>query len=278
MFLFSAPWCAYLIATAIMHVRWPRTRLLATALVPAVALLAGLQGLYSNVASNGFRPAELDASVWLYHHAPAGSAIVLAVDDFPINETGDYGSYDLQAMPSDPQDGPAWLPAGNVKLVDEWVRSLKGRPDFLVFSRTMGAYSAYFGFPVEYRRLERELPSAPSWSLYFRNSDVAIYRFTPIARPARGAQAGAHARARPAPRRHARVHASRAPSAASSPPPRPAAVAAPLPQAAPGPAAAPTEVPRSAPAPAPTPAPAPIPSPPSGGASSEGGGTFDSSG
>ena len=43
----------------------------------------------------------------------------------------------------------------------------------------MKAYTSYYGFPAGYESLTRQLPSSPDWTVYLRNRDVAIYRFTP---------------------------------------------------------------------------------------------------
>ncbi len=180
-FLFSAPWCAYLIATAILRIRWRSLRNAATALIPAVALLAGLQGLYGPVVVNTFSPAELTASEWLYAHAPKRATFVLPVDNFPVLEAADYENHEVWFMPSDPQLGSDddWLNAANVPMVDQWVASLTGPEKFLVVSQSMITYSAYYGFPTGYVKLARELPFSPDWTTVFKNNAVTIYRFTP---------------------------------------------------------------------------------------------------
>jgi hypothetical protein len=200
-FLFSAPWCAYLIATAVIELRWTRLRIAATALVPAVALLAGLQGLYGPVEVNAFTPAEVSASQWLYAHAATGSTLMFAAENFPVEETAAYESYELQVLPSDPLLGVGhdWLDAANLRQVDNWAASLTGREKFLVLSRSMAAYRAYFGFPIGYQRLEQELPSSSDWRMSFENSDVTIYRFSAsLARSAATAKASSRRPPRPA--------------------------------------------------------------------------------
>ena len=49
---------------------------------------------------------------------------MLPADDFPVLETAEYDSYGLQVMPSDPQDGEAWLDEANLSAVDSWMVSL----------------------------------------------------------------------------------------------------------------------------------------------------------
>jgi hypothetical protein len=292
-FLFSAPWCAFLIATAIVELPFARLRLAVAALLPSLALLAGLQGLFGPITANAFTPAELNASLWFYRHTPPGSTLVLAVDDFPVLETASYEHYRLEIMPSDPQVGPDWLNAGDLPLVNLWVSSLKApNSTYLVLSRTMLAYSNYYGFPGGFKQLKRELTTSPDWTVYHTSKDTIIYRFTPpgVTVPSAATAAAAeHAAAEHAATEHAaaaraavlarrreatarlarrravaearaRAHA-RALRAAETTRATPAPSPAPAPSSSSTPT--PTPAPAHAPAPAPTPAPAaaPVPTP-----------------
>ena len=178
-YLFSAPWCALLIAASLMRLAtaapWRR---LATACVYTLALAAGLQGLYGPVAVDSFTPAELAASLWLYGHAPPGSLLVLAADNFPALETADYNSYDLQVIPSDPHYGESWLDEGNVEDVAAWIDSLKHRSAYVVFSRSMAAYATSFGAPRGYAQLAGGVQNRPGWSVVYRDADTTIYSVT----------------------------------------------------------------------------------------------------
>jgi hypothetical protein len=178
-FLFSAPWCAFLIAKAVLELRWSVVRLAVSALLPAAVLLAGMQGLFGPIVVNAFTSSEVSASRSFYRHTPQNSTLVLAVDDFPIMETAAYNDHKTLAMPSDPQVGEDWLDASQLPQVNRWVASLGGAPVYLVVSSSMKAYTSYYGFPEGYQELTRELPSSPDWTIYLRNRDVAIYRFTP---------------------------------------------------------------------------------------------------
>jgi len=177
-YLFSAPWCALLIASALYEVRAPLRRWLSVGVVCTVALFAGLQGLYGPVLVWAFTPAELAAGSWLYSgHIPRGSLIVLPADDFPTRFTADYNAYDLQSMPADLQlDVPAWLDEANLGQVERWVAGLGHRSAYVVISRNMDFYAEYFGPPRGFKQLERTIPTAPGWSVVYSNADVTIYR------------------------------------------------------------------------------------------------------
>jgi hypothetical protein len=176
-FLFSAPWCALLIAELIAELRGA-LRPLVSALACAVALVAGLQGLYGPTAVYAFTPPELAASRWLYGHAPPGSLLILPADDFPSLQVPNYAAYDLQVMPSDPQDGASWLDEGDLSDVQQWIDSLGHPSAYVVFSRSMGNYASYFGYPTGYERLAKAVAADSAWQVVYSNPDVVIYQVT----------------------------------------------------------------------------------------------------
>ncbi len=180
-YLFSAPWCALLIAGMLLDLRLPRRlpiRWPLTAVVCLAALFAGLQGLYGPVSVDAFTRSEVRASQWLYAHAPRGSLLVLPDGNFPTLQTADYNSYDLQVMPSDPQLGEAWLDEGNLAEVQSWLASLGHRTAYIVVSRSMHADAHYFGAPQGYEKLVSEIPSALRSAVVYHDADTTIYRLT----------------------------------------------------------------------------------------------------
>ena len=174
-FLFSAPWCALLIAGLIAELRGSLWRPLVSSAACVVALAAGLQGLYGPVAVDAFTPAELSASLWLYAHAPPGSLIVLAADDFPGLEVGNYSSYNMQVMPADPQFGQSWLSEASLTDVEQWLASFgSGR-------RTSCSAAACPPTPItsatrRHAQLASEVRSSPAWRVVYRNANAVIYR------------------------------------------------------------------------------------------------------
>jgi hypothetical protein len=176
-FLFSAPWCAYLIASSLINLRWSTLRNVLCGVVPALFLVASLIGLWGPAAVNAFVPTELNASEYLYHHAHPGSVFILADQDFPGLETASYESFDLQMLPADPLIGEDWMNAGNISEVNAWVEALSKTDRFLVVSQSMANYAAYYGYPNNFEHLTREIQTSPSWTTWYRNDDVTIYRF-----------------------------------------------------------------------------------------------------
>jgi hypothetical protein len=176
-FLFSAPWCALLIAELIAELRGS-LRSLVSVVVCTAALLAGLQGLYGPTAVYAFTPPELAASLWLYGHAPPGSLLILPADDFPGLEAANYAAYDFQIMPADPQDGASWLDEANLGEVQQWIDSLGHPSAYVVFSRSMANYADYFGYPTGYGQLAKAVAADSAWQVAYRNADVVIYQVT----------------------------------------------------------------------------------------------------
>ncbi len=174
-FLFSAPWCAVLIAGTLVELGGLRRWLLISA-VSLTALFAGLQGLYGPVRVNAFTPAEVTASRWLYAHIPRGSLVVLPQQNFPTLETADYKDYEVAVMPADPQVGQSWMNEGDLPQVKRWLAGLGHQTAYLVSSRSMSASVDYYGAPKQYPALVRALPTALQGSVIYHNDDVTIYR------------------------------------------------------------------------------------------------------
>ena len=176
-FLFSAPWCSLLLASAVYRLRAAALRFMVVALGLGVALVLSLQGLYGAVAVDTFSQADVTAGLWLYSHVPAGSTIIVAADNFPFDTGVNPGRDNVTPLPDDPQEGRVTLNGANLPAVDRFVRGLQAPHAYLVFSHSMLEYARYFEAPTGLLTLRREVGSSRSWKLYYRNGDVAIYRF-----------------------------------------------------------------------------------------------------
>jgi hypothetical protein len=175
-YLFSAPWCAFLIAGAMANMRVTAWRRVVTIGVCSLALAAGLQGLYGPVRVDGFTRTELAASLWLYSHAKPNSAIILAADNFPTNEVANYNLFDVEEIPSDPAVGATWLNEANANDVEKWIKSLGESPAYVVFSRSMANYASYYSAPSGYAALESSVRNRSGWTMIYHNTDTVIYQ------------------------------------------------------------------------------------------------------
>jgi O-antigen/teichoic acid export membrane protein len=182
-FLFSLPWCAYLIALLVAQIRWGRLVLVGGTLLLSGTMLAGIQGAHGQLDVDLFTQAEIQASGYLYEHADPGAAIVLATSDFPAPYTANYGGFKpghngvAELMKA---GGLAHLKLNEDDLpaVEQFARDQGGPTAYLVVSRSMKVYAHYFGYLADgaLDTLDRSLDASPRWSLFFRNEDVAIYQ------------------------------------------------------------------------------------------------------
>lgn len=176
-YLFSAPWCAMLIAEALVKVRAIAWRRIVIVGACSLALAGGLQGLYGPVRADTFTPDELAATLWLYGHAAPNSVIVLPVDNIPILETANYNSYGLHDVTNALGADRRPLNEGSVTAVEAWINSLKGSYAYVVFSRSMSAYVSYYSTPRGYAQLASAVRDRYGWTVVYRNADATIYRF-----------------------------------------------------------------------------------------------------
>jgi hypothetical protein len=176
-YLFSAPWCAILIAEALANVSAIAWRRMAIISACSLALAGGLQGLYGPVEAETYTPAELTASLWLYGHAAPNSVIVLPVDNMPVLETANYNSYELQDVTNALSADGKPINEGSVAAVEAWLDSLKGSYAYVVFSRSMNVYASYYSAPRGYAQLASAVRDRYGWTVVYHNADATIYRF-----------------------------------------------------------------------------------------------------
>jgi hypothetical protein len=175
-YMFSAPWCAILIADFLMEMRTTVWRRLLATCGCVVTLLGAMQGLYGSVAVDAFTPQELSASLWLYNHAPRGSLLVMGDDNFPTAEVADSDAFNKQDIPADPTMGVVRLSEANVPAVDKWLASFGNNNVYVVVSRSMDEYATYLGVPIGYFQMKSIVRHTPGWSVVYRNADTTIYR------------------------------------------------------------------------------------------------------
>lgn len=183
-FLFSSPWRDVAIAWGIASLT-PRVRVAAAALVAAGFAALFLISALGNAGTNVFPRTEVAASEYFYSHAPAGSVLALAGEDFPLR----IGArYDLMAGPPGSDHSPDLLEdlpsfsrhtlgAGDIPAT---VRDLYSysRSAYLVFSTSQYKYASIFGTTPSgsLESLQRAVASSPRFRLWYSNADTRIYR------------------------------------------------------------------------------------------------------
>jgi hypothetical protein len=175
-FMFSAPWCALLIAQAARDLRLFPRHPMAVSCVCLVVLFAGLQGLYGPARPYSFTRAELASSTWLYTHLPRHSLIVLADENFPTRESAFFAAYDIQVVPADPQIGKPTVEEGDLSAVEHWIGGLGHRTAYVVVSGSMRRYAEYYGYPRGYNAFVRGISVAPGSRVAHVDADTTVYR------------------------------------------------------------------------------------------------------
>jgi hypothetical protein len=178
-YLFSAPWCAMILADQLLRFRWSIS-VPAVVAAASLALFAGVDGVFALVPSSAFTVQELQASQWLYSHLPKGSMIVLPNEQFPTLQAATYNDFPVEVMPSDTQFVPQpYVNEGNALQVSNWIASLHRRTAYVVISQSMAQWNVYMGPPNGYNTFvqelrEGELNAVPA----YRNSSTTIYRIS----------------------------------------------------------------------------------------------------
>jgi len=186
--LFTAPWCAYLIASMVL--RWRRLPSAIGLPGAAVALtgvmLACLQGEHGQLVFDQFSRAEVEAANFIYTHAPPHSSIVMTIDNFPTRLSADYPTFrggpngDVSLV-EDADLKAHTLTNADLPAIDSFFRAREPDPAFLVISPAMAHFAHYFGYLPDgaIDNLRKTIAMSPNFILYYRNQDVLIYRYAP---------------------------------------------------------------------------------------------------
>jgi hypothetical protein len=176
-YLFSAPWCAMVIADQLF--RFPRIVSWPVAVVASgLALFAGADGVLALAPSSAFTASELQASNWLYSHLPKESIIVLPNEQFPTLQAATYNDFPIEVMPSDTRFVPnPWVNEGNVVQVSNWIASLNRHEAYIVISQSMAEWNIYNGPPNGYDELVKGLRAGAMGAVpVYKNSSTTVYR------------------------------------------------------------------------------------------------------
>ena len=176
-FLFSAPWCAILIAGWVTSFRFVLIRnALMTAAVIGIVLLS-VQGQFGTVTANGFTHSEVAASEWVYRHVPSKALVVFPSNNFPTLEAANYNRLHTQVMPADAQFGASWMNEGHLNSVKKWISGFGYSKNYIVVSNSMRGWAGFYNVTPGYRKLERALRRGfLNATPVYRNSTTTVYR------------------------------------------------------------------------------------------------------
>ncbi len=186
-YLFSLPWTACLVASAINPVAMGRFRLgalrapIALAIVIALFLPAFFGDDYSYVMSKN----EVQGSVSFYQSAARGT-VVLADGDFPDNINERYDQFpELTLYGAGGILDPAHPPTSNAAKLTKAIKANVHKPDepaYVIITDSMQAYGNAFGFlkPNELQQLRTTLNSAPGWFRIYNTPGFTVYELPPF--------------------------------------------------------------------------------------------------
>jgi hypothetical protein len=184
-FAFSLPFAALLIAGVWAGRRRGEVAATVSGVVLAAMTLAALQGLQGQLALHRVPAADIRAARYFYAHAAPRSSLVLVAPTFPTRLTGNYGSFNVgRTIDVSLTDDPAWtgrLDGARLPEVEQWIRQLGTRENYLVVNDQMSAYTDYFGrLPRgSVASLDSALRGSPRWQVFFAGTGVTIYRLVP---------------------------------------------------------------------------------------------------
>jgi hypothetical protein len=188
--LFSSPWCALIIATACCDfVRFRRVTQrvapVAGALVCAGCFFASAQatdfGMWKMLAVPN---SDIAASTWLLKHAPAGTATVVALTNFPGRLSWQYTLHNRPPTVNDPSltDEPQFegngLATYTATALATHMRAEYGPHPYLIVSKSMEAEAQYYGTvtPTALSVLTSHLLHSSAWKVPYRSDHVIIFQ------------------------------------------------------------------------------------------------------
>jgi hypothetical protein len=184
-FLFSVPWCAYLIVTLLLRLRRiPRAAgMVGASLVLTAATLAGIQGAHGQLEFDQFSPADVRAMQYVFTHVPHGSTVLSASANLPSRLTANYGDFNGGADPESLTDVVPTLSgtvtAAQMADIDKYCAGFTDGPVYVVYMNSMVTYAHYFGYLPDgtLQSLNAALKGSPDWKLFYRSGDTIVYRF-----------------------------------------------------------------------------------------------------
>lgn len=193
-YLFSSPWCAYIIVSTLLRAR---LRKLAARLVAGVAgvialvlvALASMQGEHGQLVFDQFSPEEVEAAEYVYDHLPDNSILAYATENFPNQLNARYARVNVgygmppAVLPDDVRIGPK-MNETDLAAIDSYFLRFGSLKSYLVVSPSMERYATYFGYlPVgTLGRLDEQLARSSNWQLWYSHGAVHVYQYlaTPV--------------------------------------------------------------------------------------------------
>ncbi|WP_127503702.1 hypothetical protein [Actinoplanes solisilvae] len=188
-FAFSMPFVGLLIGTLWAGKgRRGLFAMLASGVVLAVLLLAGLQGLQGQLMVHQVRATDIEAAEYFYQNAEPGSGLVLVAPNFPTKLAANYGEFNQGHVSVDISliGDPLFtgsIDGGRLLDIENYIREMDYPTNYLVVSDAMDDYTDYFGTADDnaMQSLETALRASASWQVFYQGPGVAIFKLGPAA-------------------------------------------------------------------------------------------------
>jgi len=181
-YLFSLPWTACLAACALSPVRgasWRTKAILRTAVLAAVVILF-VVAFFGDDGVNVMTPADVQASAYVYTHAPPGPLMPLTLN-FPAPIGANAYEYpSVNPLLGSGYGGASELSPSDVVLVTTEIVSQGGgikEPGYFIVSPSMIAYAEEYGLATaaQCRSFVAAMDRAPGWRILYNHGGATVY-------------------------------------------------------------------------------------------------------
>jgi len=157
--------------------------MLASGVLLAVLLLAGLQGLQGQLMVHQVRATDIEAAQYFYANAEPGSGLVLVAPNFPTKLEANYGEFNKGHVSVDISLIGDPLFTGNINGsrlpdIETYIRAMNYPTNYLVVSDAMDDYTDYFGTADDnaMQSLDAALRGSANWQVFYQGPGVAIFK------------------------------------------------------------------------------------------------------
>ncbi|WP_250037312.1 hypothetical protein [Paractinoplanes maris] len=157
--------------------------MLASGVLLAMLMLAGLQGLQGQLMVHQVRATDIEAAQYFYANAEPGSGLVLVAPNFPSKLEANYGDFNKGHVSVDISLIGDPLFTGNLNGsrlpdIETYIRDMDYPTNYLVVSDAMDDYADYFGTADDnaMQSLDAALRGSANWQVFYQGPGVAIFK------------------------------------------------------------------------------------------------------
>ncbi|MCO8271404.1 hypothetical protein M1L60_12440 [Actinoplanes sp. TRM 88003] len=157
--------------------------MLASGVLLAMLMLAGLQGLQGQLMVHQVRATDIEAAQYFYANAEPGSGLILVAPNFPTKLEANYGEFNKGHVSVDISliGDPLFtgnINGGRLPDIETYIRAMNYPTNYLVVSDAMDDYTDYFGTADDnaMQSLNTALRGSANWQVFYNGPGVTIYK------------------------------------------------------------------------------------------------------